>query len=214
VPIGASGAMLTVTTTDVGRAGFVTVFPCDQPRPTASTLNANQGGTEANTSWVGLDAQGRACLFTHTDAELVVDVAGWAGPGHRLAAVTPARLLETRIEGGSGTIDNVDDRVGRRVPSSETRLLVAGRGGVRSPSGVVALNVTVTTPATAGFLTVYTCDTPRPPTSSLNFVAGATVANSVMVRPADDGTVCVYTMSDTDVIVDVIGAQSAVWPPT
>jgi hypothetical protein len=94
-----------------------------------------------------------------------------------------------------------------------TRLQVAGRGGVDSPSGVLALNVTVTAPATAGFVTVFTCDTPRPPTSNLNFVAGATVANSVMVQPATDGSVCLYTMSETDLVVDVVGAHRAVWPP-
>ncbi len=27
-----------------------------------------------------------------------------------------------------------------------------------------------------------------------------------------DGTVCVYTMSDTEIIIDVVGAQAATWP--
>ncbi len=122
--------------------------------------------------------------------------------------------METRLEGGSGTIDGVADRIGRRAPFTETRLQVADRGGVGSPAGIVALNVTVTSPAGAGFVTVYPCDAPRPPTSNLNFVAGDTVANAAMVRPGADGTVCVYTMSDTEVIVDVVGAQSAGWPRT
>jgi hypothetical protein len=212
VPTGAAAAMVTVTATEVGAPGFVTVFPCDQPRPTSSTLNVRRGATKANTTWVRLDSAGRACVFTHTDTELIVDVAGWAGPGHRLNAVTPVRLLETRLDGGSGTIDGIADRIGRRGAFTVTQLQVAGRGGVRSPAGVVALNVTVTEPATAGFVTVYNCDSSRPPTSSLNFVAGSTVANSVMVRPAADGTVCLYTMSETDLLVDVLGAQSAVWP--
>jgi hypothetical protein len=214
VPRWATGAMVTVVATEVGQSGFVTVFPCDQPRPTASSLNVRRGTTRANTSWVRLDAEGRACVYTHTDAELILDVVGWAGPGHRLRAVTPGRLMETRLEGGSGTIDGTADRIGRRQASTTTQLSVAGRGGVEAPAGVVALNLAVTAPATDGFVTVYACDRPQPPTSSLNFMAGATVANSVMVRPAADGTICLYTLSDTEIIVDVAGAQPATWPPT
>ena len=42
VPVTASAVVLNVTGTDATGNGFVTVWPCDQPQPTASNLNLPQ----------------------------------------------------------------------------------------------------------------------------------------------------------------------------
>jgi hypothetical protein len=42
--------------------------------------------------------------------------------------------------------------------------------------------------------------------SNLNYAAGETVANVVMVRPDGEGRVCVVSHSATDLVVDVTGA--------
>ena len=72
-------------------------------------------------------------------------------------------------------------------------------------AGAVVLNVTVTKPLGAGFVTVYPCGTFPPNASNLNFTAGATVANAVVSSIGTAGKVCVYTPVPLDLVVDVTG---------
>jgi hypothetical protein len=69
----------------------------------------------------------------------------------------------------------------------------------------VILNVTVTEPATAGFVTVYPCGLTRPTASNINFVAGRTVANAVVATIGGNGEVCLYTSTATHLVADVNG---------
>jgi hypothetical protein len=87
-------------------------------------------------------------------------------------------------------------------------LQVAGRGGVPA-SGVsaVVLNVTVTAPTSAGFITVYGDGTARPTASNLNFVKGQTVPNLVIAPVGANGKVDLYNGSagTVQLIGDVSG---------
>jgi len=69
----------------------------------------------------------------------------------------------------------------------------------------VVLNVTVTDAQAAGFVTVYPCGSDRPLASSLNYVAGSTVANAVVVKVGGGGQVCLFTQSATNLLADVTG---------
>ena len=75
------------------------------------------------------------------------------------------------------------------------------------PAGAaaVALNVTVTAPQTAGF--VSAADVVPNGSSSLNFVPGQIVANLVISKIAADGTVSIYNGSSGTIqlIADVQG---------
>ena len=85
---------------------------------------------------------------------------------------------------------------------------VDGHGGVPA-SGVsaVVLNVTVTQPKAAGFITVYPDGATRPLASNLNFVAGQTVPNLVVAPVGADGKVDLYNGSSgtTQLVADVSG---------
>ena len=84
---------------------------------------------------------------------------------------------------------------------------VKGKDGVPA-SGVtgVVMNVTVTAPSTGGFLTVYPDDVSRPLASNLNFVAGQTVPNLVVMRVPVSGIVDFYNLDgNTHVLADVVG---------
>jgi len=87
-------------------------------------------------------------------------------------------------------------------------LQVLGRGGVPA-SGVsaVVLNVTVTAPSRAGFITAYPNGTARPTASNLNFVAGQTVPNLVVVPVGVDGKVALTNGSagTVQLVADVLG---------
>ncbi|WP_188779177.1 hypothetical protein [Marmoricola endophyticus] len=80
-------------------------------------------------------------------------------------------------------------------------------GAVPDDATAVVLNLTVRGPRTPGHLTAWPHGAPQPAVSSLNFAAGQTVANAVVVRPGDDGTVDVLNGSTgaLDVVVDVTG---------
>ena len=119
--------------------------------------------------------------------------------------LVPARLLESRSGPGLATVDGLFDGVGVRGGGSVTELPVAGRGGVPANASAVVLNVTVTEPVGDGFVTVYPCGSPRPNASNVNFAAGATVANSVVSGVGAGGQVCIFTMVDTHLLVDVDG---------
>jgi hypothetical protein len=85
--------------------------------------------------------------------------------------------------------------------------MVAGKGGV-PPTGTTAvvLNVTATNATSASYLTVWPDLTTRPLASDLNFVAGQTIANLVIVKLGSNGKVDIYNAAgSTDVIVDVVG---------
>lgn len=207
----AASAMVTVTVTQPVGSGFVTVFPCDQPRPRASNLNFTPGQTVADIAIAPIAADGTICLFTSSTTHLIVDVNGYitadtSGP----VAVTPARLLETRAGDGLGTIDGRDQGVGVIESGTVRPLLVRNRGGVAANAASAVVTLTVTDPTLRGFITVFPCDQPIPRASNLNFVAGQTVADVAISPIAADGTICLYASATTHLIVDVNGYL----PPT
>ncbi len=193
VPADASAVVLTVTVTEPVGAGFVTVFPCGSPRPLASNVNFVAGATVANSVVSGVGVGGRVCLFSMVDAQLVVDVDGFFPASSSFVSLVPARLLESRSGLAHGRWV-CSAGIGVRGAGSVTELVVAGRGGVAADASAVVLTVTVTEPVGAGFVTVFPCGSPRPLASNVNFVAGATVANSVVSGVGVGGRVCLFTI--------------------
>jgi hypothetical protein len=94
-------------------------------------------------------------------------------------------------------------------PGQEFHLKVTGAGGVPAENvGAVVLNVTVTQPAEAGFLTVFPGGETAPNASNLNFVAGQDVPNLVIAKVGANGEVWIKngtTVGTTHVIVDAVG---------
>ena len=143
------------------------------------------------------------CLFTSRGTHLVADVNGYFPAGTSYDPLVPARLLETRP--GLTTIDGRFVGAGMRPAGTVTELTVTGRGGVPEGAATVVLNVTVTEPATPGFITVYPCGIDTPRASNLNYTTDATVAIAVIVQVGSDGKVCLFNSGPTHLIVDVNG---------
>src|SRR5665648_802589 len=114
--------------------------------------------------------------------------------------LSPSRLLDTRTGVGAPKAP-----VG---PGGTAHLQVTGRGGVPA-SGVsaVVLNVTVTAPTRAGYLTVYGDGTTRPLASNLNFIPAQTVTNLVIAPVGANGKVALYNGSagTVQLVADVSG---------
>jgi len=208
VPVsGVTAVVLNVTVTQAASQGFITVYAGGTTRPSASNLNFLAGQTVPNLVIAPVATDGTVSLFNGSanTVQLIADVSGYFRSGTPTAAgtfksLTPVRLLDTRTGVGAPKA--------AVAAGGTVRLKVTGRGGV-PVSGVTAvvLNVTVTQPASQGFITVYAGGTTRPSASNLNFLAGQTVPNLVIAPVATDGTVSLFNGSagTVQLIADVSG---------
>ena len=76
---------------------------------------------------------------------------------------------------------------------------------VGADAAAVAVNVTAAAPATAGYLTVWPCDSPRPLASSVNFGAGQARGAQATTLLGPGRRVCVFSNAATDIVVDLQG---------
>ncbi|MFT3853887.1 MAG: hypothetical protein QM733_14270 [Ilumatobacteraceae bacterium] len=77
VPADIRAAVLNITVTDTQAAGFITVYPCDGPRPIASTLNYDARATVANLAVATTTVDGKVCIYAQRATDLVVDLSGY-----------------------------------------------------------------------------------------------------------------------------------------
>lgn len=189
---GGGPAVLNVTATNATAPSYLTLWPAGQPRPTASSLNFGAGQTVANLVTVPLGANGQVSVFNLSGSvDVIFDSEGAMPAG--FTPVGPVRVLDTRLSGGAPG------------PGATYRLSLTGAGQVPAAASAAVLNVTAVTPSRDGFLTVYPDGIPRPTASNLNFIAGQTVANRVLVG-LGSGAVDIYNLAgSTDLVVDITG---------
>ncbi|MGC8473979.1 MAG: IPT/TIG domain-containing protein, partial [Candidatus Dormibacteria bacterium] len=213
VPADATAVALNVTATNTTAPSYLSVYPTGSAIPTVSNLNWMGGQTVANLVIVPVGANGQVTFYnSQGSTDVVVDLQGYfapeaaSGPIGGYVPLTPARITDTRA--GSG-----EPNAGHTLSAgSVLNVVVAGAGGVPS-GGVMAavLNVTATNTTQASYLTVYPQGSTRPTASDLNWVAGETRANRVIV-PVNPitGEVSIYNANGSaDVVVDVDGYFTA-----
>jgi hypothetical protein len=214
VPATAIAVTGNVTVTGQSHAGWVSVTPLSDQKPSTSTLNFPIGDNRANGLTVPLGPGGRlyvvyngapAAATTH----VLFDVTGYYLPGTsgaRFVPLVPNRILDSRYANGfSGKLQT--DR-----PRSFTAANRAANDPSRNvPTSAVAVtgNLTVTGQTRAGWLTVSPISSPRPPTSTLNFPVGDNRANGVTVALGSGSVAVVFngarTSDTTHAIFDVTG---------
>lgn len=175
--------------------GFVTVYECGEP-PVASNLNHTVGVIVPDLATVRLNDARHFCVLTSASTHLVVDVEGeWIASGAgRVSSVDPARLLDTRVDGG------------RPAAGGQVEVQVAGRANVPAGASAAVVALTSANSSAGGFLTAWDCDGPRPTASNVNHGAGVPSTNTAIVPLSARGSLCVSTLVANDVIVDVLGA--------
>lgn len=115
--------------------------------------------------------------------------------------LTPCRIADTR---GNGFM-------GQYGPPSLTQgslrnFTLAGQCGIPIATGAVSLNITVTNTAGPGFILIYPQGGVQPTVSTLNYIAGQTVANAAVVPLGTGGGISVVAgVSGTDLIIDTNG---------
>lgn len=199
---GVAAVVLNVTATETTGPGYVTAFPAGVTRPEASNLNIERAGqTIPNLVTVAVGVGGVVDLFSLGGTHLIADVAGYFTPASglesagRFTAVDPTRVLDTR----SDAAGSVGTGVARELE-------IAAHGGVPATgAAAVVMNVTVTEATGPGFLTAFPTGGARPEASNLNYVAGQTIANQVIVPLGTGGRVSLFASAGTHVVVDVAG---------
>jgi YVTN family beta-propeller protein len=198
---GVTAVVLNVTATDPTASSYVTVYPDSTSRPTASDLNFTAGETIANLVTVPVGADGLVDFYNYAGStDLVADLEGYyTSAGSAYDSAGPVRILDTRNGTGGYTTP-----VG---PGGTIGLQVDGVAGVPS-TGVtaVALNVTATNPTASSYVTVYPDGAARPTASNLNFTAGETIPNLVIVPVGADGKVDFYNFAGSvNLVADLAG---------
>lgn len=196
---GVTAVVLNVTVTGPAAPGFLTVFPGGSPLPATSSLNYRAGATVAGAVTAQVGADGTVAFAAAGGApHVIADVVGWYTVS-QLNATSLVPLPSNRI---------LDTRNAQPLGPHETLHLAVPGAPVGSTDSVAAVvvNVTVTGPSSAGFLSVGQLEGNEASTSSLNFAAGDTVANLVVARVDAGGTVSIHNSDGrTHVIVDLVG---------
>ncbi len=118
--------------------------------------------------------------------------------GLQFAAVTPCRLVDTRVNGGP-------------IPGGTYRAFnlpqLARLKGCASlaKASAYSLNVTVVPSGTLGYLTVWPSSERQPLVSTLNSVDGRVKANAAIVQGGTLGAVNVYVTHTANVVIDIDG---------
>jgi hypothetical protein len=130
------------------------------------------------------------------DDFLDVGIAGTAVPTVHSAyqTVAPRRVLDTRAGTGAP-----------KAALGAGQTISVPITGLPANATAVVLNVTVTSPSTTSFLSVYPDGVPVPTASSLNFTRNETIPNLVTV-PVYDGSVRFFNhVGSTHVLADLFG---------
>jgi hypothetical protein len=126
---------------------------------------------------------------------------GYTYVGNSFFTVTPCRVLDTR--NSSGPLG------GPALSAGAVRtFVIAGQCGIPSSAQSVAVNITVTQPSSAGFLTVYPAGSAVPLASTINYRAGQTRPNNAVVSLGHSGNIavaCGQPSGTVQLILDVSG---------
>jgi len=184
-------------------AGYLTAgSELAQPAALTSTVNFMAKQNRANLTLVPVNPDGTITVFNSSagTAQVVIDVLGWFNDGTpsvdgAFVPSTPFRSVDTRTTASA-------------LPALSTRrLAVLPDNGTAFVFKALAVNITVATPQSTGYLTAWDGNGVIPSTSNNNFRAGESSANSTIVPVNTDGTVTIYNASygNLDVVIDING---------
>lgn len=188
VPANATGVWLNLTIADPTAPTVLTAYPgpCGTA-PLSSNVNARTRRSTASSVLVGLGPDGSICILTYTgNSHIVVDVAGWFGPGAgglSLVPRLPTRLLDTRLNNGKPTTADLPVHL----------------------DGVDVLNVAAVDSTALGYATIRPCGSTQL-TSLINTTTGEDTANVTAVGGDAASNVCVRANVAAHLVVDRVAA--------
>ncbi len=204
IPATAQAYSINATVVPKSTLGFLTMFPCGQPLPLASTLNSIDGRIKAGATILPAGTGGAVCAFATNDTELVLDINGYFVPasdpaGLEFYPLTPCRLVDTRGPvaplGGPSMVGNA----ARSFP------ILSSTCNVPSAAKAYSLNYTSVPRGNLGFLTTWPAGQTQPLVSTLNAPTGAVTANGAIVPAGTNGDISVFVTNSSDLVIDIDG---------
>lgn len=207
-----TAVVLNLTAVNSTSNSYLTMWPANSTRPTASNLQTAPGETRSVSVTVAVDnttSNDRLVNVYNNSGttDFVVDLFGYYAPGNSpnpgasFYPIAPQRALDTRTTGGP-------------VTSGQTRqLALTSTDNDVSLSGVsaVAVNITAVAPRSGGYLTAWNGAGAAPTASNVNFATGRNTANFAVVPVTCTNENCttfsigLRASASTDVLVDVVG---------
>ena len=162
------------------------------PANTPVTLDATAGQGWVFGGWDGACLGTGSCTVTMTQP-LSVDAI--FSEAQQFVAVTPCRLIDTRLTGGP-----IQGGTYRNFP-------IPQEGGCNIPDTAAAysLNVSVVPQGPLGYLTIWPTDESRPVVATLNSLDGRIKADAAIVPAGTSGAVSVYVTQTANVVLDING---------
>lgn len=198
-PVGATAAVLTVTSAGAASSTFLTVYSCGSARPYVSHLNPRPDDPVPGLAIVALDATGEACVYADDSTDVIVDLTGWYAPaGSPLHELTPTRVLDTRSVPRTPGL-----APGRPADGTTIRIPLAPQP-LPAEARAVAAVVTLTNATQSTYATAAPCGS-LPGTSTVNTLPGVDRGAPAMVGLDAGGDLCVFVERSADVIVDITG---------
>lgn len=212
LPTNVNAVVLNITVTDTAASSYLTVTPLGLTNSVAtSNINWSQGETIATLSTVAINGGSGKLLLTNANgsADVIVDLEGYYVPSgltslyqpwKQNGTYSPQRIVDTRCYPNNPALYSQDD-CHMLGPNQSLTFSAIDNGASAS---ALILNVTVTnTTANGGYLTLYPSGTARPIASNINWYAGETVANRVIVQGS---SITVYNaLGYVNVIIDAVG---------
>ncbi len=215
VPSSASAAVVNLTVISPSGGGYLTAYPASPSTPpTASNVNFQKGELISNRATVELSSTGKIDVVSNTSTDVVVDVAGYySSSGTTYTPLSPSRIADSRCAVATPpafctqeAIPSGNAGFSALGPGGIATLTVAGIDSVPITATAVVLNVTVTSTSKGSFLTVWPDGKPQPTASDLNWSAGTTIPNAVVVEVGTNGKVSLYNNAGSvQVICDIEG---------
>jgi hypothetical protein len=204
IPATAQAYSVNVTVVPKGPLGFLTMFPCGQSLPLASTLNSIDGRVKAAAAIIPAGTNGGVCAFATQDTELIVDINGYfvsdLSPSVlEFYPVAPCRLVDTRNAAGSLGGPSLVGAASRTFP------VLSSPCNIPATAKAYSLNFTSVPKGPLGFLTTWPAGSSQPLVSTLNATTGAVTANAAIVPAGTNGDISVFATNASDLVIDING---------
>lgn len=220
IPAGTVAVEASITAVAPAAAGRLRVSPVGGTTPTYGFLEWTAGQSITNTGLVNLATSGSPQLVLANETgstHIVVDVQGYFAPkatapasAAKYVAMTPCRIVDTRVAGGAFT-----DQATRSyaVRGGGTAFAAQGgkSGGCAIPSGATAIEASVTAvgPSSAGYARAWPTGATPPTATFLNFEAGRSLTNTGTFSLASTASAKPLTLrsygTKTQYVIDVQG---------